>query len=428
MPEPSATNNNLTDLNQVKQALDFFKATGQVDPNIVNFVKDQVLPTYGLTKEEIDSLGPVEVMLRLEKSLSGSVNPTQTVNHTNQAQNPQTSPLQSEITKMEDRLISEIDEEIKRQLSDHQELNNLQNHVNNIASRPSATQAPINNIPPTKLSPQQEPTRNIPSSAETPLNESLDLKEGDKVGNDWILKRIYTTTFGNKQAPFYELQNNTGAIWTLNQDELRAVLRQKPLASKPQPTNTKPPEPTPSQKPSEIKLTDKQIAFLKKISAIPEEWEAATSITGSQWEYFLSLYKQGKLGEFGLNTDPLLDKLKNSQNSTQVTIKRGDHIQEILNAAGYQLKFSAEDSALLGLHLLLNYKLVSEAHQKIEASGLAVEPLPKEEIVESLIKNAFHGDTKAVSTLKNSLTFLPVENEFKILKPEVFQELEKSFL
>jgi hypothetical protein len=95
-----------------------------------------------------------------------------------------------------------------------------------------------------------------------------------------------------------------------------------------------------------------------------------------------------------------------------------------LETTGYKLSLDSGDALLLGTHLLLNYKLIEESHHKIENDGIAVEPLPKESDILSIVKRASSGDQDPLTQLKDSLTFLPVEGHFKVIKPEKFTEIQ----
>src|SRR5438132_1663624 len=116
MPE-SATS---PDIENLQQALATFKNTGQVEPNAITLAKEKYFPSKGIQAAEISNLGPIEVMLRLEKEL----------NQPDPAPNTTTSPfytttpvnLQSEVAVLENKLSQEVDEEVKRQLAAQNEV------------------------------------------------------------------------------------------------------------------------------------------------------------------------------------------------------------------------------------------------------------------------------------------------------------------
>ena len=420
---------NSPEIENLKQALATFKNTGQVEPGAVEFAKGQFFPSRGLSPAEIANLGPVEVMLRLDKELNSNT-PATDVPKTPFSSTPPVN-LATEVANLENRLSQEVDDEVKRQLSAQNEIEQAQGQVSELVKKAETA--------PTPAPPPSAPVSPPPVQADPAVAK---LKEGDKINEDWTLRRVYTTTFGNNPSPFYELENSTGATWTLNLDELKSILAQEaaktPPPPPPPPPNLAPAAPVAppeaqviekekeksAEKSSESLLTEKQIAFLKKLSESKEDWKTLLSINREQFNSFVERYKNGTLEEIGISATPLSDKLKDEDLVKTVTIKKGDNFEKLLSSEGYTLHFSSEDAAIFGLHLLLNYKLISESERKIEDTGISIAALPKEEEILKLTKKAL-ADPASFDLLKESLTFLPLEAHFKIIKSEQFGELSK---
>src|SRR3972149_11202934 len=453
MPEPAGSTN--SDLETFKKALAQFKSTGSVDFDVVSLAKEKFLPSVGVAPSEIQNMGPGAVMVRLEEELAK--NSAQVT-----ATNANLANLTTEVENLSHKINDEINEEIKRQLSQHPSSETVQQELDKVVNKvdPSEkeTQSPPNLPQSPPLTSEQVHSYNL-----NPLQASLeaalaDLKEGDRVNDEWSLRRISNTSFGNTQTPFYELQNATGAVRTLNQEEMKELLKaqivdqsQSPPSYEslqpaslprvdinPHPTNLfdeELPEKESTDTQNEQKkdlsesqkeeLTPKQIEFLKKIASNKSQWSALTSFTPEQWQTFSKLYSQGKLAQLGIAASPLLDLLNDPDSTKNVTIKKGDNIQNLLEQEGLKLSYTADDALLLGIHLLLNYQLIEGSHHKIEESGIAIEPLPAESDLLNLTKKARGGDLPALNSLKDSLTFLPVEGNFKIIKSEKFDQLQK---
>ena len=290
------------DLNHLKEAVDNFKQTGMVDPSELDFAKKQILPKLGLKESEINDLGPVGVMVRLQAEFDKTQPPNQETVSANLEVKPTPPPepaieppktqtlansttngkgeiklpddlSNEEIQKLTKDLSSEIDQEIKRQIAEKHALELAQEKIDQVlaAAEPEALGAPkiedkVQPAPPVakgelleqirkneeKAKSQEKPA--LPEEENSdPLSQSVsfalkNLKEGDRVGSDWILKRIRSTSFGNNKSPFYELENQSGAKWTLSPEEMKATLRAQILSE-----NKAEPEEKPSLGVSEIK-------------------------------------------------------------------------------------------------------------------------------------------------------------------------------
>ncbi len=274
------------DIDQLKQTVDKFKATGQVDPSELDFAKKEILPKLGLKPEEISDLGPVGVMVRLQaevekgSALPDLVTKPQIANNNGKSapagsssipKPPQPQPEQKpeveaalpesltndQIQKLTHDLSSEIDDEIKRQMAEKHALDLAQEKIDQVLANnePKPLSAPvveekIQPIPPvtneklleevkqTEIKPKPAtPVTNEPELSLDPLSQSVtlalqNLKEGDRVGSEWVLKKILTTSFGNNKSPFYELENHSGAKWTLSPEEMKETLRAQILAER----------------------------------------------------------------------------------------------------------------------------------------------------------------------------------------------------
>lgn len=438
---------------KIKSLVEHFRTTGQIDPEALQMAKEQILPHLGLSQEEIETLGPVEIMLRLQKELTPSppqkpnpkpatpaLVPPPSLEHA-PTPVPASAPLvpnPQEVEELSKNLTEEISAEIQRQLEGRHELENVQGHLDQLVTSFPAPEKP--KVNPQAASP--EPTNvNV-----DPLQASLDaalgsLKEGQTINADWSLRRIYTTSFGNNQSPFYELQNKTGAIWTLNQDEMKQLLKQqltsgnfhadvlqasKPPTLAPEPkTETQKTEPDKPQPEKSTSFSSEQIAFLQELAKDDTKWGRLTSFTEENWASFFKLYKENKLSELGINKDPVLDQVKNPDASTSVLVTKDDTISKILQEKGFSVSFNHEDGLLFGLHLLINYAVIKESHKHIEESGIALEPLPNEKEILELSKKAQSGDETSFEKIKDSLVFLPIGKNFLVIKAERFEQFQK---
>lgn len=281
---PSA--NFSSELAALKNSIEKFKNTGQVDNSELEFAKKEILPKFGLKEAEINDLGPVGIMVKLrdpyekgqlESIVNGQTvitnqnpipplqpktqSPTAPVQPVSSAPKPTAAPEQpkmpevdlssQDIEKLTHDLSNEIDAEIKRQMADKHVLDQAQEEINQVLQ--SAAKEPLEEKPQEKpaetkppaekqVLPKNEPVKASPHNYFEntqdfeniqnldPLNASIqqalqNLKEGDKIGKEWVLRKILQTSFGNKKAPFYELENNQGAKWTLSPEEMKNVLR-----------------------------------------------------------------------------------------------------------------------------------------------------------------------------------------------------------
>lgn len=283
------------EINKLLAAVEKFRKTGLVEDSEVTFAKEKVLPKLGLSSEQINELGPVGIMVKLQEeadkkrlSVSGinsnlepAIPKVVETSIPNLAKPPSSVPspkikteletnidensfkeLTKQVSKMTDNLSVDIDKEIKRQLEEKKALEQAQERVDTVLKEHEELSLPqINkgletpkptiglfhtktvdnteNKPPiihdlTYPIHQPEPTQ--PENISTdPLEASIEnamnsLKEGDSIGSEWVLKKILTTSFGNKKSPFYELLNKSGAAWTLSPEEMRDALRSNILS------------------------------------------------------------------------------------------------------------------------------------------------------------------------------------------------------
>src|SRR5690348_1303579 len=128
------------EIENLKQALATFKNTGQVDPGAVEFAKGQFFPARGLAAEEIANLGPVEVMLRLDKELNSNT-PATEVPKTPFSSTPPVN-LATEVANLENRLSQEVDDEVKRQLSAQNEIEQAQGQVSELVKKAETIPTP----------------------------------------------------------------------------------------------------------------------------------------------------------------------------------------------------------------------------------------------------------------------------------------------
>lgn len=389
---------------------------------------------------------------------------------------------ESEVKKLTSQLSQEIDQEIKKQFAENQSFEKTQGKVDDLLKQASVEKEP--EVPPRsfekpKFTPSPElenfKAENGPSSLD-PLRSSIEtamenLKEGDNVSKDWMLRKVLTTSFGNNKSSFFELENRSGAHWTLSPEEMKDVLRTEILTKKNQedekgkekpsleakPDNVlpvrrdvetiiepledsqnkevnkadlekektlfKPEEPVEPEK--NLSLTKKQVELVNKLHSDKNLWDIFTTFSPEVWEKVYKMYENGKLTEIGIDAHPLLDQIENGNLGTSVEIQKGTTATALLSDSGYKLTWTTEDSVILGCHILANYDTLNEAIKKVESSGIAVSPLkPKKDII-GLMVAAKNNDPSALSSLQEGLRFLPVNGKFKVIKPEELEPLKK---
>lgn len=391
-------------------------------------------------------------------------------------QNPKNSLSPEDIQKLTSDLSQEIDQEIKKQLSEPHPFANNQTQTDQNVSQTkildtdqAKDQEP--NSSPT-LSPNLQPKTGsssvLPPSETDPTLANLDplqaslnsaltnLKEGDKIGTGWVLKKIFSTSFGNNRSLFYELENEAGAKWTLSPEEMRDVLRSNvknekepaDLSPKPSEIEMKTPEnkkniteeissEAKSDKSKEAseknlttdstELTKEQIDFVSKLHSDSKQWQAFTSFTTAQLEAIQTLYEKGQLTRFGIDAHPLLDKINSKALGKEVEIGSEDSFTTLVEKEGHPLDYSSKDSVLLGLHILLNTDLLAATIKKAESAGLIVEKLPQPKDTINLVKDSIGGNNSAYSKLLKILQFLPSNSKFRILSTKEVSDLEKYF-
>lgn len=392
-----------------------------------------------------------------------------------------------EIKKLTSQLSQEIDEEIKKQFAQNQVFDRTQEKVNEIlkkeqevkknllsAEQPTSEQKQESKVSVTPSLPNASLQRDeaeeihydpLRSSVDTAL---LNLKEGDNVSQDWILKKILTTSFGNNKSSFYELQNKAGALWTLNREEMREVLKSEIVAknsSQAEPPNLGPenskvqikspdeqilkqeinePEDTiektatkiseekvifdpekVKETTKELDLNKKQIELVNKIHADKNLWETFTTFSPELWSKVYQLYESGKLTNIGIDAHPLLDQLESSDFETSVTIEKDTNFAKLFSDNGYNLTWSQEDALILGCHILANYEILNTTVKKVEGSGIAVSPLQSKAELIKLISKANSSDKTALNILQEALRFLPVNGKFNLLKPSQLESLKR---
>lgn len=517
------------EISKLLLAVDKFSKTGQVEDSEVSFAKEKILPNLGYSKEQIDQLDPSGVMVKLQeeavkkglesndkdnrqnqknaednniksaqdqkKEIEISQKPPEKTNQNNEAS------LTKEVMDMTDNLSGEIDKEIKRQLAEKKSLEHAQQKIDNVIAEqeklniPYATKEEKNLAPTiglfhTKTEHDKEVSKPIeqktypPPNSEIinnsttptdPLTASIEfalnsIKEGDPVGKDWVLRKILTTSFGNKKSPFYELVNKSGASWTLSPEEMRDVIRSNIFSDnktaikeikgeKPEPLhelelkkvseneqieereNYTEPKDTKEKKQEEekkaektsetnskpVKFNQKQIDFLNKIHADSNLWSGFTSFNPDLWESFSNLYEQGRLINIGIDAHPLFDKLSNNEYFSLIEIKKGDNFSNLLSEAGYNLTWTNEDAEVFAVHIIANHKLLSDSAHKMEVSGLTKVDLPSPKKAIELAAATKNGDSKSLHKLVEALNFLPVGSKFKIIKPNQLVNLKKYF-
>ncbi len=477
-----------SDTQQLKSAVEHFKTTGQVDFAAVTAAKEKFFPSIGLGTDETKDLGPVEVMVKLQDILEkgplpspeqAPVQPPTLPVQPAPTQSASAAPLdlKAEMENMTRELTAQIDEEIKKQIAGQKSFDGAQNHFNQLVKeaephleKPAAPKLTAEKVQNYNLNPLQ-------ASTDSALQN---LHVGDRI-DGWNLKRTFSTNFGGSPTAFYELQNDSGAMWTLNEEEIKDLIEREmaakgktgspnlpslqPEVKLPQATdfidknskdvqiptqepikNAPPaqavaevvpipappvPQPVKTVEPTQVvveptndqtDLNDKQKDFIKKLSKDKKDWQVFTSFTPTLWQTFWDAYKNGNLNEIGLGRDIFTHQLADTDNFTTVTIAKGDTINKLLENAGFK---EQPTPSLLGSHLQLNFELIKQSHQKIMDSGINVPALPQESDLYELIKKAKAIDQTAYDQIKDSLSLLPIEGHFKVLKPEIFPEVDK---
>ncbi len=378
-----------------------------------------------------------------------------------------------DIKSLTDQLSQEIDQEIKKQFADTHGLD-TQQKVNQVLKQVAATQpkpeqpeAVVQPKPP-QPTPETQPDLSPPKdlSADNYVEASLDplqasiqaafvgLKEGDKIG-EWTLKKIYSTSFGHNKSSFYELENQSGAKWTLNPEEVKELLKtnlaqspQEPSNLSPKPSSTakieqmpklevdqiKPkieiktePIDEPKAEPTNTELSKEQIAFLTKLHSEPKLWNLFISLQPGQVEKVHDLYQKGDLDQLGIAAHPLLDQLSNPDFGEQIVIKKGATITSLLSEAKFQLTFQPADSLILGVHIIANSASLKQTLEKVRSSGVSTPDFPTETAIIKLVKDGLGGNNQAYQTMLTILTFLPSETKFRIFSPEQIESLKKYF-
>lgn len=375
----------------------------------------------------------------------------------NGVDNPSLTP--DDLKKLTSDLGAEIDQEIKKQLSVPHPFAETQERIDGQveqAVEKSASAEPTN-LAPAGVAPPSDTKVSNPAPVDEvltnpdPLQASVsaamsELKEGEKIGQDWILKKIYSTSFGHNRSFFYELENQSGAKWTLNSEEMKDLIKSNVTDSTPKYLSPKTPVPEKGKLQTELEkrgpesvkkeevetdetsttsLSKDQIEFVSKLHADSKLWHAFTSFNPGQLKAVQDLYLNGQLPKIGIDAHPLLDKLESPQIGQEVVIKKGDSFTSLVENAGHSLTNSTKDSLLLALHILANEKLLIQGREKAEAAGLLVEKLPETKEIIRLGQKGLQGDTVAYSQLSQFVKLLPAESKLRVLSPEEATELEK---
>ena len=383
----------------------------------------------------------------------------------NPATNNTNDSLSSDdINKLTSELSAEIDQEIKKQLSVPHPFSDTQEKIDEAVQQAEelkkakaketngiSSPAPPNVAPPETQKevkmPEIDPVLANLDPLQASLNSALtNLKEGDQIGEGWVLKKIYSTSFGHNRSSFYELENSAGAKWTLSPEEMKDLLKsnvqgkQEPanLAPTPNPDNEKPitaiqpsenkikPEPPDNKKEAPTsELTKEQIEFVEKLHADSKLWQGFSSFEPEQLTELHELYEKGQLLKLGIDAHPLLDKIDSGKLGKDVEIKKGDSFYSIAEKEGHILSYSTKDSALLGLHILANTRLLRETMQKAESAGLIVESIPEPKEILNLVKDAANQDNSAYLKLTQFLKLLPSNSKFRILTTTEVSNLAK---
>lgn len=406
-------------------------------------------------------------------------------------ENNENSLTPEDIQKLTSELSAEIDQEIKKQLAEPHPLSDTQKKIDLAvkqaeeakklqAHKEGEEQKQQNlNSPHKELSPQTNQNLS-PEASETedsyldPLSASVnaalaDLKEGDKIDKEWVLKKTYSTSFGHNRSFFYELENASGAKWTLNQEEMKDLIkknvtkRNEPVDLAP-PGGEKPPaneeiktldtkelfnanldtkktepkkedpqqelgskETAASQDKNSEDLSKEQIELIGKLHADPKTWQTFTSFSPEQVTKIQSLYEKGQLVQFGIDAHPLLDKFKTKSIGEEIDLKQGDTFESLVEKQGLPLTYSNADAVIVGLHVLANEKLLSETLKKAETAGLVAVKLPESKEIINLTKDSLNGNNQAFSKLSQLLKFLPINGKFRVLKTTEIENLKKYF-
>ncbi len=321
---PTVIPNAQEEINKLLAAVEKFRKTGFVEESEVTFAKEKILPQLDYSTEQINDLGPVGIMVKLQEEADKKRIGADGVNQTNGTKPTETKPeetpgnkspeLQAEkpaavpeakietiansgnfdqvtkqVAQITDKLSSDIDREIKRQLEEKKALEQAQEKVDHVLKEHEEISLPEVNkeaenekpkiglfnkaaenkegsLPPiiheVAYRPGQPPEPLPQETLSTdPLAASVDLalnslKEGDSIGSEWNLQKILTTSFGNKKSPFYELINKSGASWTLSPEEMKNVIRSNILSK-----NNTPVKEIKGEKPTETKDHEPEIKF-----------------------------------------------------------------------------------------------------------------------------------------------------------------------
>lgn len=383
----------------------------------------------------------------------------------NQTEDSKNSLSPDDLKKLTAELSQEIDQEIRKQLAEpHPFAKEEENKKSNLfpVETNSNSNEGLEVKPPPPLSPstdhQADSEQKLPQNIEAdlsfsnldPLQASLNsalesLKEGDKIGSGWTLKKIFSTSFGNNRSLFYELENEAGAKWSLNPEEMKDLLKTE-VKPKKEPSDLSPTtketesneiiatneldakkfvETTQTPKEAESKPTKEQIAFITKLHNDPKDWQVFNSFSTEQLTSIHELYEKGQLSKFGIDAHPLLDKISEGSLGTEVEIKSGDNFYSLMESAGHVIDYSTKDSVLLGLHILANQTLLNDAIKKVEAAGISTEKLPSAKDMLNLIIDSKGGNNTTYARLTKLLQFLPTNTKFRSLTPTEVDNLSK---
>lgn len=388
-------------------------------------------------------------------------------NSSNQTLPHNDSLTADDLKKLTSDLSAEIDKEIKKQLSSPHPFSEAQAKIDEAAAKVDSVKTPEEKSEPKNLDKIIQPDKPIVSSQlpevdpelvnldplQASVNSALsNLHEGGQVGEGWIIKKIYSTSFGHNRSFFYELENKAGAKWTLSPEEMRDLLKSS-VTGNPKPDLAPQPEKKDENqiqatkngnekvnekkeatevedretkhKSDDSELTKEQITFLSKIHSEPKLWQVFTSFNSEQISQVQQLYQNGQLLKFGIEAHPLLDKIDDKNLGKEVQIDKSSNVISLLQEAGHTLTYSRKDSILLGLHLLINAKVLAEAQKKAEAAGLVIAALPEPKQVVELIKEGVRGDNSAYQKILQLLSFLPTNSKLRILSTDQVKELEK---
>jgi hypothetical protein len=359
-------------------------------------------------------------------------------------------------------------EKQETQVKDKIPLVNTPNEPNFLTNKPTPeAKAEINSSPREEAEPTTlEALDPLAASVAFALNN---LKENDKINNEWTLKKIFKTNFGGNNSSFYELINSSGAVWTLNLEEMKDLLKkeitkdkiddtlpnlgiEKPIGEAEQPspkieTETKQVQEKPKSEPnlenlnkkdsfetkpsnqehSEGVLTEEQIQFLKKLHTNADNWKVLITFSLPQWEKFIKLYQEGNLKEIGINNNPLFDYLNNPDFGSLVEVNKGETFSSILQKHGHKLKWTGADGPLFAFHVIANRKLLEDTARKAESLGLSVKKIPEDQELISLATKAVEGDYLSLQELSSYLQLIPTNQRVRVLNVTEVEKLT-SFL